>query len=127
MCHKSNNRNRYYLEEDDVRHFHRMMKSACDKHNPKYYSKFKAWCDDYFRIKHRGISRGVGGIFFDDLVSCVSIVPLIPERTLVVRCREQIVDNEVTVFFLTTITKTILAKCFWQLSGSALIGTREAD
>ena len=78
MCHKSNTRNRYYLEEEDVRHFHRMMKSACDKHNPKYYSKFKAWCDDYFRIKHRGISRGVGGIFFDDLVSCVSLVPLIP-------------------------------------------------
>jgi coproporphyrinogen III oxidase len=35
----------------------------------RYYSKFKAWCDDYFRIKHRNISRGVGGIFFDDLDS----------------------------------------------------------
>ena len=59
---------RYYLDEDDVRHFHRTLKKACDRHNPKYYNKFKAWCDDYFRIKHRGISRGVGGIFFDDLV-----------------------------------------------------------
>lgn len=36
-------------------------------HDPKYYPAFKAWCDDYFRIKHRGESRGVGGIFFDDL------------------------------------------------------------
>ena len=35
----------------------------------RYYSKFKAWCDDYFRIKHRNISRGIGGIFFDDLDS----------------------------------------------------------
>ena len=61
----------YYLDEDDVRHFHRTLKKACDRHNPKYYTKFKAWCDDYFRIKHRGISRGVGGIFFDDLVNLI--------------------------------------------------------
>lgn len=57
----------YYLVEEDVRDFHKKLKATCDKHNDKYYSKFKAWCDDYFRIKHRGISRGVGGIFFDDL------------------------------------------------------------
>ena len=59
----------YYLDEGDASHFHRTLKTACDKHNTKYYSKFKAWCDDYFRIKHRNISRGVGGIFFDDLDS----------------------------------------------------------
>jgi coproporphyrinogen III oxidase len=59
----------YYLDEEDATLFHRTLKDACDKHNTKYYSKFKAWCDDYFRIKHRGISRGVGGIFFDDLDS----------------------------------------------------------
>merc|ERR1719507_372675 len=47
----------------------RSLKEACDKHNSKYYSKFKAWCDDYLRIKHRNISRGIGGIFFDDLDS----------------------------------------------------------
>jgi coproporphyrinogen III oxidase len=57
----------YYLEEEDVSHFHKTFKNACDKHNNKYYKKFKAWADDYFQIKHRGISRGVGGIFFDDL------------------------------------------------------------
>jgi len=59
----------YYLDEEDASHFHKTFKTACDKHNTKYYSKFKAWCDDYFRIKHRNISRGIGGIFFDDLDS----------------------------------------------------------
>jgi len=59
----------YYLDEEDATNFHKTLKTACDKHNTKYYSKFKAWCDDYFRIKHRNISRGVGGIFFDDLDS----------------------------------------------------------
>jgi len=57
----------YYLDEEDAKHFHKTLAMACDKHNTKYYSKFKDWCDDYFRIKHRNISRGVGGIFFDDL------------------------------------------------------------
>lgn len=57
----------YFLVEEDVKDYHTTLKKVCDKHNSKYYSKFKAWCDDYFRIKHRGIARGVGGIFFDDL------------------------------------------------------------
>jgi len=56
-----------YLDSQDVEHFHRTLKAACDKHHPEYYKRFKAWCDDYFFIKHRGESRGVGGIFFDDL------------------------------------------------------------
>lgn len=57
----------YYLNEDDVKHFHSTLKTACDKHDPSYYSKYKKWCDDYFFIKHRGECRGVGGIFFDDI------------------------------------------------------------
>ncbi|XP_076297793.1 oxygen-dependent coproporphyrinogen-III oxidase [Lasioglossum baleicum] len=57
----------YYLDENDVKHFHRTLKAACDKHNSSYYTKFKKWCDDYFFITHRGERRGVGGIFFDDL------------------------------------------------------------
>ncbi|KAK3818838.1 MAG: coproporphyrinogen III oxidase [Benniella sp.] len=55
------------LYEDDAVHFHRVIKEACDKHDPRYYKDFKKWCDDYFYIPHRGERRGVGGIFFDDL------------------------------------------------------------
>nr|XP_033798901.1 oxygen-dependent coproporphyrinogen-III oxidase, mitochondrial isoform X1 [Geotrypetes seraphini] len=58
-----------YLNEDDAVHFHKTLKEACDKHDPKLYPKFKKWCDDYFFIQHRGERRGVGGIFFDDLDS----------------------------------------------------------
>lgn len=43
------------------------MQNVCDKHDPKYFPKFKQWCDDYFLIKHRNERRGCGGIFFDDL------------------------------------------------------------
>lgn len=57
----------YYLNEEDVKHFHRTLKATCDKHDPSYYAKYKQWCDNYFNITHRGERRGVGGIFFDDL------------------------------------------------------------
>ncbi|KAK7020191.1 hypothetical protein SK128_011537 [Halocaridina rubra] len=57
----------YYLVEEDVRHFHSVLKSACDPHHPDYYPNYKKWCDDYFFVKFRGERRGVGGIFFDDL------------------------------------------------------------
>ena len=56
-----------YLFEEDATHFHKTLKQACDKHDKAYYPRFKKWCDDYFRIPHRGECRGVGGIFFDDL------------------------------------------------------------
>ncbi len=56
-----------YVLEDDARHFHATLKQACDRHDPAFYPRFKAWCDDYFRIPHRGEARGIGGIFFDDL------------------------------------------------------------
>lgn len=59
----------YYLDEEDVKHFHDTLKVACNKHDPTYYAKFKKWCDDYFYIVHRKERRGVGGIFFDDLDS----------------------------------------------------------
>ncbi|KAG8450297.1 hypothetical protein GDO86_002810 [Hymenochirus boettgeri] len=58
-----------YLNQEDIVHFHQTLKEACDQHSPTFYPKFKKWCDDYFFIKHRGESRGVGGIFFDDLDS----------------------------------------------------------
>lgn len=56
-----------YLFEDDAVHFHKTIKEACDKHDSSYYPRFKKWCDEYFSVRHRGETRGVGGIFFDDL------------------------------------------------------------
>jgi len=56
-----------YLFEEDAIEFHSGLKQVCDKHDPTYYSRFKKWCDEYFFIKHRQESRGIGGIFFDDI------------------------------------------------------------
>ncbi|XP_054644737.1 oxygen-dependent coproporphyrinogen-III oxidase, mitochondrial [Dunckerocampus dactyliophorus] len=56
-----------YVNKDDAFHFHNTLKEACDKHHPQYYPNFKEWCDRYFYIRHRGETRGIGGIFFDDL------------------------------------------------------------
>ncbi|MBP7710177.1 MAG: oxygen-dependent coproporphyrinogen oxidase [Rickettsiales bacterium] len=53
--------------EKDTAEFHAAFKGACDKADPAYYDKFKKWCDEYFFIKHRNVSRGVGGIFYDYL------------------------------------------------------------
>lgn len=55
----------YYPFAEDAVHFHTTLKNACDKHHPEYYPTFKRWCDEYFHLKHRGESRGIGGIFFD--------------------------------------------------------------
>ena len=55
----------FYPVEEDVVHFHRTLKDACDRHHPEYYNTFKLWCDEYFYLKHRNETRGVGGIFFD--------------------------------------------------------------
>ena len=38
-------------QEEDAKNFHHALKKTCDKHNTKFYNKFKSWCDDYFRIK----------------------------------------------------------------------------
>jgi len=55
-----------YINEEDMTHFHGTYKEICDKHDPNYYKEFKEWADRYFVIKHRGETRGFGGIFFDD-------------------------------------------------------------
>jgi coproporphyrinogen III oxidase len=55
----------YYLFEDDAKHFHQTCKTACDKHNPEFYPKYKARCDEYFHNAHRNEGRGIGGLFFD--------------------------------------------------------------
>jgi coproporphyrinogen III oxidase len=56
-----------YVDVQDISHFHQTYKDICDKHDPTFYDKFKKWADKYFLIAHRGETRGVGGIFFDDL------------------------------------------------------------
>jgi coproporphyrinogen III oxidase len=57
----------YYPYLDDAVHFHRTLKAACDDFDPDFYPRFKKWCDEYFFLKHRNESRGVGGLFFDYL------------------------------------------------------------
>ena len=57
----------YYRFDEDIVHFHSVLKSACDGIDPSYYRKFKQWCDEYFFVRHRGEARGVGGLFFDYL------------------------------------------------------------
>ena len=56
-------------EAPDARAFHAALREACDRHDLDYFPRFKAWCDDYFRLPHRGEPRGVGGIFYDHLES----------------------------------------------------------
>ncbi|KGB81110.1 coproporphyrinogen III oxidase [Rhodovulum sp. NI22] len=51
---------------EDTAHFHAVQKQHCDRHDPAYYPRFKAWADEYFYIPHRQRARGVGGIFLDD-------------------------------------------------------------
>ena len=56
-------------DDADTRAFHAALKSACDRHGADYYDRFKAWCEEYFFLKHRNEPRGVGGIFYDYLDS----------------------------------------------------------
>jgi coproporphyrinogen III oxidase len=57
----------FYPFEDDVRHWHDVAKKLCAPFGEDVYANHKQWCDKYFYLKHRDETRGVGGLFFDDL------------------------------------------------------------
>lgn len=57
----------HYVLEDDARFFHQAVKNVCDKHHSNFYKEFKTWADNYFFIKHRNETRGIGGVFYDKL------------------------------------------------------------
>lgn len=57
----------YYAFDEDVLHWHQTAKAACDPFGEDVYARYKKWCDEYFYLKHRDETRGVGGLFFDDL------------------------------------------------------------
>ena len=57
----------HYVDPGDARVFHLQLKKVCDAHHPDYYPRLKQWADDYFYLRHRQETRGVGGIFFDRL------------------------------------------------------------
>lgn len=57
----------FYPQLEDVQHWHQVAKDLCDPFGDTVYGDYKKWCDEYFYLKHRGETRGVGGLFFDDL------------------------------------------------------------
>ena len=59
----------HYVFEEDARYFHAYLKSVCDAYNKEFYQRFKNWADNYFFIKHRNETRGIGGIFYDRLTA----------------------------------------------------------
>ena len=56
----------FYPLEEDVVFWHGQARAACEPFGKDVYPRFKTWCDEYFYLKHRNETRGVGGLFFDD-------------------------------------------------------------
>jgi coproporphyrinogen III oxidase len=59
----------FYPFDEDVVHWHTVARDLCAPFGADVYEKYKRWCDEYFYLKHRGETRGVGGLFFDDLAA----------------------------------------------------------
>ena len=53
--------------EEDTEAFHARFRAACAAHDPTFYPRFSKWAEEYFWLPHRGVARGVGGIFYDYL------------------------------------------------------------
>ncbi|WP_017444222.1 oxygen-dependent coproporphyrinogen oxidase [Gayadomonas joobiniege] len=57
----------FYPFDDDIKHWHQTAADLCAPFGDQVYADHKKWCDEYFYLKHRDETRGVGGLFFDDL------------------------------------------------------------
>ena len=57
----------FYPFDEDIKHWHQTAKELCQPFGDTIYQEHKAWCEEYFFLKHRNETRGVGGLFFDDL------------------------------------------------------------
>lgn len=57
----------FYPFDEDCRHWHQVARDLCAPFGAEVYPRYKRWCDEYFYLKHRGETRGVGGLFYDDL------------------------------------------------------------
>jgi coproporphyrinogen III oxidase len=57
----------YYPFDRDIRHWHQVAHDLCAPYGKEVYPRYKRWCDEYFFLKHRDETRGIGGLFFDDL------------------------------------------------------------
>jgi coproporphyrinogen III oxidase len=79
----------HYIFEEDARYFHAYLKSVCDTCSKDFYQRFKPWADDYFFIKHRNETRGIGGIFYDRLAARTLGRSFIPIYTELVKRNRQ--------------------------------------
>ncbi len=57
----------YYPVDEDARHWHTVARAACRPYGEDVYPRYKRWCDEYFFLRHRNETRGIGGLFYDDL------------------------------------------------------------
>ena len=57
----------FYPFDEDIAHWHTVARDLCAPFGADVYARYKKWCDEYFFLKHRNETRGIGGLFFDDL------------------------------------------------------------
>lgn len=66
----------HYIDRQKARDFHVSLKNICDRYHADFYRDYKKWADDYFFIKHRNETRGIGGIFYDKINTEKTGVPM---------------------------------------------------